>query len=258
LSTAPSDYSPYTVTAPIDPRLPNGGNYAVTGLFDANRLVSQNNVISLASKFGTATEVFNGVDITVNARLPKGIIVSGGPSFGRTETNYCFNVDSPQGSGLPPAQGATSAAGMLYCDVKPPFQPNVKLIGVYPLPWQGIQFAATFQSLAGPQITAARTYTNAEIQPSLGRPLATGAAGTAVVQLIAPGTMYDERLYQLDFRVSKIFRFGEKRLQANVDIYNAGNASSILSNNLTYGSNWLRPTGVLQGRLVKFGAQWDF
>jgi hypothetical protein len=58
--------------------------------------------------------------------------------------------------------------------------------------------------------------------------------------------------------VSKIFRFGEKRLQANVDIYNAGNASSILSNNLTYGSNWLRPTGVLQGRLVKFGAQWDF
>ncbi len=27
-----------------------------------------------------------------------------------------------------------------------------------------------------------------------------------------------------------------------MDVYNAGNASSILSNNLTYGSNWLRPT----------------
>ena len=77
--------------------------------------------------------------------------------------------------------------------------------------------------------------------------------------LIQPGTMYDERLYQLDFRASKIFRFGQQqRLQANVDIYNAGNASSILSNNLTYGSNWLRPTAILQGRLVKFGAQWDF
>jgi hypothetical protein len=262
LSITPADYSPYCVTAPIDPRLPGGGGYQVCGLYDQNRLVSQNNVISLASKFGTATEIFNGLDLTVNARLPRGIVVSGGSSFGRTETNYCFAVDSPQGSGLPPAQGATSAAGFLYCDVKPPFQPNVKVIGVYPVPWQGIQFAATFQSLPGPQITASRTYTNAEIQPSLGRPLATGTAGTAVVQLIAPGTMYDERLYQLDLRVSKIFRFGERRLQANVDIYNAGNASSILSDNLTYGSpggqNWLRPTAVLQGRLVKFGAQFDF
>ena len=115
--------------------------------------------------------------------------------------------------------------------MKPPFQPNVKLLGVYPLPWQGIQLAATFQSLPGPQITASRTYTNAEIQPSLGRNLATGAAGTAVVPLIAPGTMYDERLYQLDFRASKIFRIGAAAaLQANVDLYNAGNASSILAN----------------------------
>jgi Carboxypeptidase regulatory-like domain len=258
LSITPSEYSPYSVTAPVDSRLPAGGGYQVTGLYDANRLVSQNNVISLASKFGTATEVFNGVDLTVNARLPRGVIVSGGPSWGRTETNYCFAVDSPQGTGLPPAQGGTSAAGLLYCDVKPPFQPNIKLVGVYPLPWQGVQFAATFQSLPGPQITAARTYTNAEIQPSLGRPLATGIAGTATVPLIQPGTMYDERLYQLDLRFSKIFRFGQQRLQANVDIYNAGNASSILSNNLTYGQNWLRPTGILQGRLVKFGAQFDF
>ena len=206
-------------------------------------------MISLASKFGTATEVFNGVDLTVNARLPRGIVVSGGPSIGRTETNYCFAVDSPQGAGAPPAQGATSAAGLLYCDVKPPFQPNVKLLGVYPLPWQGVQVAATFQSLPGPQITASRTYTNAEILPSLGRNLASGAAGTASVPLIAPGTMYDERLYQLDFRASKIFKFGQRRLQANLDLYNAGNASSILSINTTYGSNWLRPTGVLQGRL---------
>jgi hypothetical protein len=203
--------------------------------------------------------VYNGVDFTVNARLPRGIVLSGGPSIGRTETNYCLTIDSPQGTGLPPAQGGTSAAGLLYCDVKPPFQPNVKLLGVYPLPWYGIQFAATFQSLPGPQITAVRTYTNAEIRPTLGRNLATGAAGTATVQMIAPGTMYDERLYQLDLRASKIFRVGGRhRVQANIDVYNAGNASSVLGVNTTYGSNWLRPTSILQGRLVKFGGQWDF
>jgi len=43
----------------------------------------------------------------------------------------------------------------------------------------------------------------------------------ATVQLIQPGTMYDERLYQLDLRASKSFRIGRARLQANVDLYNA-------------------------------------
>jgi hypothetical protein len=258
LNLTSTDYSPYSVTAPVDPRLPNGGGYTVSGLYDANRLVAQNNIIDLASHYGTATEVYNGVDLSINARLPKGIVLSGGPSIGRVETNYCFAVDSPQGTGTPPAQGATSAAGFLYCDVKPPFQPNVKLIGVYPLPWWDVQLAATFQSLPGPQITASRTYTNAEILPSLGRNLATGAAGTASVPLIQPGTMYDERLYQLDFRASKMFRIASRRLQANVDVYNAGNSSAILGINTTYGSNWLRPTSILQGRLVKFGVQFDF
>ena len=258
LSVTPADYSPYCVTAPSDARLPDGGSYQVCGLYDVNRLVPQNNVISLASKFGTARELYNGFDLTVNARLPNGIVLSGGPSIGRTESDYCFAVDSPQGTGLPPNQGATSAAGLLYCHVTPPFQANVKMLGVYPLPWWDVQFAATFQSLPGPQILASRSYTNAEIAPSLGRNLATGANGVAAVQLIEPGTMYDERLYQLDLRASKVFRFGRSRLQANVDLYNAANAGAILSINTTYGSNWMRPTNVLQGRLLRLGGQLDF
>ena len=258
LSVTPADYSPYCVTAPSDARLPDGGSYQVCGLYDVNRLVPQNNVISLASKFGTARELYNGFDLTVNARLPNGIVLSGGPSIGRTESDYCFAVDSPQGTGLPPNQGATSAAGLLYCHVTPPFQANVKMLGVYPLPWWDVQFAATFQSLPGPQILASRSYTNAEIAPSLGRNLATGVNGVASVQLIEPGTMYDERLYQLDLRASKVFRFGRTRLQANVDLYNAANAGAILSINTTYGSNWMRPTNVLQGRLLRLGGQLDF
>jgi hypothetical protein len=258
LSLTPADYSPYCVTAPSDSRLPGGGGYQVCGLYDANRLVAQNNVISLASKFGNAKELYNGFDLTMSARLPSGIVLSGGPSIGRTESDYCFTVDSPQGTGLPPNQGATSAAGLLYCKVTPPFQANVKLLGVYPLPWGDVQLAATFQSLPGPQILASRSYSNAEIAPSLGRNLATGANGVAAVQLIEPGTMYDERLYQLDLRASKVFRLGRSRLQANVDLYNAANAGSILSINNTYGSSWLRPTNILQGRLLRFGGQVDF
>ncbi|OLB61385.1 MAG: hypothetical protein AUI11_09900 [Acidobacteria bacterium 13_2_20CM_2_66_4] len=36
------------------------------------------------------------------------------------------------------------------------------------------------------------------------------------------------------------------------------NSSAILSLNTTYGTSWLSPTQILQGRLVKVGAQIDF
>ena len=72
---------------------------------------------------------------------------------------------------------------MQYCRVSPPFQPNFKFFGVYPLPWWGLQTSAVFQAIPGPEITAVRLYTNAEVLPSLNRNLASGAAGTVNVPL---------------------------------------------------------------------------
>ncbi|MEP7304673.1 MAG: carboxypeptidase regulatory-like domain-containing protein [Acidobacteriota bacterium] len=241
LSLGPADFDPYCATAPLDARLPGGGGYAVCGLYDQKRIVTQNTLISKTSNFGTQTEIFNGVDLSVNARLPRGVVASGGASVGRVATNNCFVVDSPQ--------------ALLNCDVTPPFQPNVKALAIYPLPWWGLQTSATFQSLPGPQITASRSYSSADVSSSLGHNLLNG---TANVPLIKPGTLYAERLYQVDFRASKSIKMPRGRVQVNVDLYNAFNASSILAQNTTYGALWLRPTQILQGRLLKFGGQIDF
>jgi len=131
------------------------------------------------------------------------------------------------------------------------------LLGSYTLPWT-IQVSGTFQNVPGPQITAAYQARSADIAGSLGRNLAAGATATYTAPLIAPGTMYGDRLNQLDARVTKTIRFGGKRMQAMFDFYNLLNVGSVLVLNNAYGGAWLTPTALLPGRLFKVGMQLDF
>jgi hypothetical protein len=73
-AVSPSDYSPYSVTAPSDPRLPNGGNYLITGLYDLNpnKVGQTDNLLTSSEKCGSQIRHWNGVDLLVNARVGKG------------------------------------------------------------------------------------------------------------------------------------------------------------------------------------------
>ena len=129
-------------------------------------------------------------------------------------------------------------------------RPRWKFAGSYPLPWD-VQIAGTFQNLPGPELLANYLVPNALIAPSLGRDLAAGSRSRKTVALIEPGTMYGERMTQVDMRMSKIIHVGRARIQANFDLYNLLNASPILATNSRFGSSWLRPTYVLPGRIFK-------
>ena len=78
------------------------------------------------------------------------------------------------------------------------------------------------------------------------------------IPLIAPSTLFEDRIQQVDFRFSRLFRIGGTRVEPQFDIYNALNASPILSVNNTYGAAWRTPTQILSGRLLKFGFQMTF
>jgi hypothetical protein len=256
LAVGPADFDKFTITAPKDPRLPDGGGYPVVGydIKPAKFGVAAQPFVTLSRKYGKQQDYWDGVDATVNARPRDGLFFQGGVSTGRRVEDTCdvvTKVDNPN---------------PLYCHRVEPFLTMVKGYGSYTIPKADVQVSGTYQTKPGPLVLAIYTATNAEVAPSLGRPLA-GAAPSVDVHLLSPGPytttnsgsgqVHGDRLHQVDFRFSKILHFGGTRARANVDIYNALNSSAVLAQNDNFG-DWQRPTEILIARFFKFSVQFDF
>jgi hypothetical protein len=263
-ATSASDYSPFSVTAPIDPRLPGGGGYPVGGLYDLDpsKRGQVDNYVTAAARYGRQIEHWTGADLTLSIRLP-GLTVQGGVSGGRTASDTCeIARQLPEtlgalGSGVGVRQTAFS---LDQCGVDTAFLTQTKWMGSYTIPRIGVQLAGTFQSSAGVEIQANYVAPNAVVQPSLGRPLSGGAANTTVT-LLNPGTRYGDRLNQLDLRVAKVWPFAGGRAAMNVDLYNALNSSAVTALNQNYsgtGAAWLQPQALLAARLLKLSVQIEY
>ena len=106
----------------------------------------------------------------------------------------------------------------------------------------------------------------------------TGLADTRNISILLPGTVYDTRHNQLDLKVGRIFRRDRSRVSVNLQLFNALNASPVLTRNNTigqattpgtyaaaqqrqadggYNSLWV-PTGILQPRFATFTVTLDF
>ncbi|MEQ1911070.1 MAG: TonB-dependent receptor [Vicinamibacterales bacterium] len=242
-----TNYDTYCITAPKDPALPNGGGYQVCGLYDINptKFGQSQTVVTLTEGFGTPKYRNHFVNFSFDARLGGGARIGGGLDTGYSLVDTCFVVDSPQ--------------ALVNCHSVNPFrgQTQVKLNGSYPLPG-GVVLAGALQSLPGVPYTADYNAPTAEIAPSLGRDLA-GGTRTALVPLVAPFTFFEARINRLDLRVSKKFNVGgRRRLQVNLDAYNALNSSAITTINSTFDSRWRQPNTVIDPRLFQFSGELSF
>jgi hypothetical protein len=244
LFRGPADYDPYCVTAPVDSRLPNGGGYEICDLYDLNPLkVGQTDTSFTSSEnFGDMSEIWQGLDVTTQIRYAGGFL-QGGFSTGKTSWKECDvipKIDNPS---------------TRFCDRATPYLTSIKLGGSFTAPGD-VQLAATVQSFPGVERQANHLFRNAAIAPSLGRNLSTGTR--ADIPLLEPFSDYNDRITQLDMRITKIFALNDVRLRAMVDIYNLVNAGTVTSENQRFGSTWLFPRSILDGRLVRFGVQLDF
>jgi len=251
---SPADYSPYSITAPPDSRLPNGGGYVIGDLYDiSNALFGRtDNYVTFANDFGGAGYYWHGVDTNVSARMTGGLTVQGGTSTGRrvndscsvgfTDTNGNLLVDNPS---------------RRNCNARFPFLTDYRGLASYTIRKVDVQVSTTLQSRSGPELLANAVIPSGTVAQTLGRPLAGGTANVTV-NLLNAGQMYGDRVTQLDVRVAKILRFGRTRTNIGIDFYNVTNSSTTLTYNNTYGATWLTPQTFMPARFVKITGQLSF
>jgi hypothetical protein len=230
LAATLSDYSPLTITSPL-----NGENITMYSLSPAK--LGLVNIIDTNSD--TNSQTYNGIEASFDARLGRKLTTFGGVTVGRTVAKTCDVLDDPN--------------LLRFCDqtaLSIPFQAQYKLSAAYHLPI-GFEASGVFASYPGLPLTV-NYLVNRTIAPAL-------TQSQVTVPLVAPGgSNYFKRLSQLDLRVAKGVRIAGVDVKGALDVFNALNVSTVFNQIQTFGSALGRPTDVIQGRVFRFGVQLKF
>ncbi len=263
LNLSPSDVEVVTITAPSHPDLPGGGGYPVPfRILTAN--VPLNGYLTSEEDFGT-NEVrrYNSIDIQANARTTWGLTLQGGTSTGRGLRDSC-EIDA-----LLPENAVNRVDD---CRVVEPFLTTLRGLATYTVPKVDVLVSAVMRSQPGTQaagtpgsaggsLSANYNVPSSTIRALTGRDLIGGANSFQTINLLLPGELYQKRVNSFDMRFAKILRFGGTRADIGVDLYNIINANTTTGYNQTFGNDgatWLRPTGIMSPRFVRFNVRLDF
>ena len=260
----PDDYDRVTITAPRHEDLPEGGGYPVTFLVvKGPNFNQQRNYFTFASDYGEDTRYWHGVDTTINARTTWGLVLQGGTVTGRGVRDNCEITAK-----LPETVGSAQVDA---CHVAELWLTSFRGLASYRMPRVDVLISATMRSqpattpagavaMNGTSLAANYNVSNAIVQAQLGRPLVGGAQNVSV-NLLKPGQQYQDRLNAVDVRFAKTLRFGQRRADVGIDLYNLFNGNTATGYDQGFGTDgatWLRPTAVLNPRFVRFNVTFDF
>jgi hypothetical protein len=284
-AVTPADFDTFTYNVPQDSRLPGGGGYPLT-FYDikAAKFGVADNFLTFANNEGGAYNKFNGLDVTVNARM-RSLSIQGGTSSGNVVEDYCgvaknhpeaYIFGSWGGTNGDPFLGGAGQWPQAFCHRESAWQTNIKGLAIYDLSKIGVQFSGTFRSLPYPGNNFPSVQSQSlggqvlalNAQTSLGRPFGSGNA-FEFLNIVQPGALYGDRLNAVDLRLSKILKYGifshEGRTHLNFDVYNLFNSKTteVYQRNYTAPSTlprstYLDPLAIVSARYFKLGAQFDF
>jgi hypothetical protein len=238
-----TDYIPFPIAVPKNANLPDGGGQTIT-MYNLNpaKLGLVNNVLTWSDK---NTRVYNGIELSVNARLGRGFLF-GGVTTERTATNNCDGPVTTTANATP-----SNPNNYRFCSQVPPFQTLYKASGAYTLPYD-VNVSATFQARPGISVGSFYTFNSAIAGVAL-----TGG-GNLTLMAVDPTTQYYAYVKTVDARIARTFRYGRTRVEPFVEIFNLPNFSTILTLNETVGPNYFTPGSIVQGRRLQLGGRVDW
>jgi hypothetical protein len=255
---SPADFTEFSITAPSDSRLPNGGGYTVDNLYNVVAFRPASNNITFADNFGGISQVYNGILINLSARAANGLTFQGGINTGQTVNDYC-DVRAQIRELTVGFFGSIVGPTNPNCLVDPGFVTKVTGLASYTVPRIDVLVSATVRSDQGAPLRATWNAPAALVTAALGRPAV--VAGTTVpIDLVKPGEVWGDRVNEVNLRFAKILRVRGTRTHVGLDIFNILNSDAVLTYNQTFtpGGAWLAPQSVLTPRFMKVSAQIDF
>ena len=271
-------YETYTLTAPQDSRLPNGGGYPITVYSPtaAANAIPSKTYLTWESDYGAErTSYWHGVDFTLNARLREGLNTSIGTSTGRAVIDDC--ATATKYNQVNSVNNVSAGPDPRGCRSVDPFQTTVRGLAIYIIPKIDVLVSATVRSqppvqlgappagatLAGGGNSAQWIVPNAVIAASLGHlPVGATPTGTTTIQIADNlNRVYaDNRRTQIDMRFAKVLRFGRTRSDVGIDLNNLLNTNYATGYNTTYaysagnatqGGTWANPTSLYTPRFMR-------
>ncbi|MFA5907866.1 MAG: carboxypeptidase regulatory-like domain-containing protein [Vicinamibacterales bacterium] len=198
-------------------------------------------------------------------RIPGGGQVFGGIAIERERFKNCSSPDDPNYA----STTASAFNGKALCDeyaLDIPYRPSFKMSGTREIGF-GINFSVAFQNNSSPVSSKVMTVTRGSTRypANCPSPCPAGQVIMPTASFAQPSLTYNlepiratsvERIIQLDFKVSRTFKFGRITVLPTFEVFNVNNSDAILSyitTNVLAGSGYLAPNSIMQGRMYGMG-----
>ena len=252
-----TDYAVYNITAPSDPRLPDGGGYQIP-VYALTAGGAAQNVMTWEKNYGNGEErdaYYDGVNVNINARMRNGLFVSAGTSTGRRVDDRCHII--PNLANPDPRN----------CLDANPWQTTLRGLASYTVPVIDVLVSTTLRSEPPLGLDASWPVPNAVIRDILGfLPVGATASGNTTIDITdnSHRLFAEERRTQIDMRFAKILRFGRTRTDIGVDLSNLLNTNYATNYEDTFSytepasGTWRNPTAVYSPRFVRLNFTVNF
>jgi hypothetical protein len=232
----PTAYTPFTVNVPNGPNGPTA--VTVYNIAPANNAVSN----AIRDNRPELDTEYKGVEFTASKRFSRNWQMVAGLTFGENEGGQ-------GGADLNDPNNVIYPDGIIGNDSKVGF----RMSGSYRLPYD-FTFAGSLVSNTGYPYVSTYNVTRAIAATS-------GVTLTRASQTVDLSRRGDERLPTVtmaDIRVSRTFRFGTRRITPQFDLFNIGNADTVVGLQNAVGGTYLDPREILSPRIIRVGFSLDF